>query len=161
MQACLHPPVEHSKAYYHATYPEPPVLHELLEGMKLKNIRFSLFIGDMPTYKHTVEQKAENSQKSKDIIPILGPFHQQCSFIYSIYSGNAQEYLSSTHGMLKYLMAYNNHEYGRWLPDYWASINSLPPDQYKFFEENFSQSMTGLTYSLQAMDLWIESMNLG
>ena len=23
-----------------------------------------------------------------------------------------QEYLSSTHGMLKYLMAYNNHEYG-------------------------------------------------
>ena len=29
--------------------------------------------------------KAENFQKFKDIIPILGSFHQQCSFIYSIY----------------------------------------------------------------------------
>ena len=292
MQACLHPPVERSKAYYQATYPEPPtksVLHDVMsklsEGMKLKNIPFSLFVGDMPTYKHTVELKAENSQKFKDIIPIFGPFYQQCSFIYSIYkrfqgsglsvegsveqalrgkhyirgvrcimlmrealiqsrikdklavkqlsilmkhhldtlrqtlkesqenltgahrnlennrdlqeivksvyesngtdmgdfwltflemsdvlmqniyachSRNAKEYLSSTHGMLKYLMAYDNHEYGRWLPDYWASIYSLPPDQYKFFEENFSQSMTSLPYSLQAMDLWIEStMNLG
>ena len=82
--------------------------------------------------------------------------------IHACHSRNAKEYLSSTHGMLKYLMAYNNYEYGRWLPDYWASINSLPPDQYKFFEENFSQLMAGLPYSLQAMDLWIEStMNLG
>ena len=78
--------------------------------------------------------------------------------IHACHSRNTQEYLSSTHGMLKYLIAYNNHEYGRWLLDYWASINSLPPDQYKFFEENFSH----LSYSLQAMDLWIEStMNLG
>ena len=92
MQACIYPPVERSKAYYQATYPEPPtmsVLHDVMstlsEGMKLKNIPFSLFVGDMSTYKHTVELKAENSQKFEDIIPILGPFHQQCSFIYSIY----------------------------------------------------------------------------
>ena len=33
---------------------------------------------------------------------------------------------------------------------------------YKFFEEHVSQSMTGLPYSLQAMDLWKEStVNLG
>ena len=37
--------------------------------------------------------------------------------IHACHPRNAQEYLSSTHGMLKYLMAYNNHEYGRWLPD--------------------------------------------
>ena len=78
--------------------------------------------------------------------------------IHACHSRNAQEYLSSTQGMLKYLMAYNNHEYSRWLPDYWPSTNSGPPDQ----KESFSQSMTGLPYSLQAMDLWIEStMNLG
>ena len=57
--------------------------------------------------------------------------------IHACHPRNAQEYLSSTHGIFKYLMAYNNHEYGRCLADYWASINSLPPDQYKFFEEDF------------------------
>ena len=31
--------------------------------MKLKDIPFSLFVGDMPTYKYTDELKAENSQK--------------------------------------------------------------------------------------------------
>jgi hypothetical protein len=53
-------------------------------------------------------------------------------------------------------MAYN-HEYGRWLPDYWTAISSLPKEQYNLFEEKFSQSIRGLPYSSQGMDLWIES----
>ena len=35
---------------------------------------------------------------------------------------NGSEYLSSTYDMLPLLMAYNNHDYGRWLPDYWAML---------------------------------------
>ena len=64
--------------------------------------------------------------------------------------------------MLKYLISYNNNNYGRWLPDYWASISSLPDQRYKFFAENFTQSSTGLPFSNQGMDLWIEcAMNMG
>lgn len=81
---------------------------------------------------------------------------------HSCHVRNASEYLSSTYDMMKYIMAYNNHNYGRWLPDYWASISSLPGDQYTFFANNFSRSLTGLPFSLQGMDLWIEcTMNLG
>jgi hypothetical protein len=58
-----------------------------------------------------------------------------------------QQYLSSTFHMLSGLMAYDNHEYGRWLPDYWAKLFSLPPEQMEFFSDHFAQSMTGLLYS--------------
>ena len=82
--------------------------------------------------------------------------------IHACHVRSVSEYLSSTYNMLKYLMAYNNHNYGRWLPDYWASISSLSKDKYSFFADNFTQSLTGLPFSLQAMDLWIEcTMNLG
>ena len=75
--------------------------------------------------------------------------------------GNFDEYLLSTHDMLPGLLAYNNHHYGRWLPDYWAAMSSLPYEKKQFFIEHFSQSMTGLPYSCQPMDLWIEvTMNL-
>ena len=74
---------------------------------------------------------------------------------------NLSEYLSSTYEMLKYLISYNNNNYGRLLPNYWASISSLPDQRYKFFAENFTQSLIGLPYSYQGMDLWIEcTMNL-
>ena len=42
------------------------------------------------------------------------------------------------------------------------SISFLPDERYKFFAENLTQSLTGLPYSFQDMDLWIECiMNLG
>ena len=93
MQACLHPSVGRSKAYYQATYPdEPPsksVMHAIMlktvKGMEEKNIPFLFLVGDLPTYVQIVELKAENSGIFKEIIPVLGPFHQQCSFIYTIY----------------------------------------------------------------------------
>ncbi|KAL8608807.1 hypothetical protein ACOMHN_059489 [Nucella lapillus] len=74
---------------------------------------------------------------------------------------NGPEYVSSTYDMLKGLMAYNNHDYGRWLPDYWAMLSSLADEQKTFFNAHFAQSMTGLPYSCQPLDLWIETtMNL-
>ena len=59
------------------------------------------------------------------------------------------------------LLAYNNHDYGSWLPDFWAMINNLPHDRKMYFSKHFAQSMTGLPYTCQPMDLWIETtMNL-
>ena len=38
---------------------------------------------------------------------------------------------------------------------------SLPEQQMEYFKDHFTQSMTGLPYSCQPMDLWIETiMNL-
>ena len=74
---------------------------------------------------------------------------------------NGPEYLSLTYDMLHGLMVYDNHEYGRWLPDYWAMFSSLSDEHLVFFNDYFAQSMTGLPYSCQLMDLWIETrMNL-
>ncbi|KAF3833218.1 hypothetical protein F7725_026883 [Dissostichus mawsoni] len=39
--------------------------------------------------------------------------------IDACHARNGSEYLSSTYNML---MAYDNHDYGRWLPDYWAML---------------------------------------
>lgn len=74
---------------------------------------------------------------------------------------NEPEYISSTYNMLPGLMAYNNHDYGRWMPDYWAMLSFLSNEQREFFNNHFAQSMTGLPYSCQPLDLWIKiTMNL-
>ena len=299
-QSCRHPSTDKTKPYYHTTYPEPPnksvvydVMFKLVEAMMNKDIPFSFLVGDMPTYKMIMQIKTENPHKFVDIIPIIGAFHQQMSYIHAIYkrfkgSGladtlvaagvvvegsvdqalrgkhyrrgircillwrevlilkhlehtinheelspefkdnlsilrnclnetqaalqeahevlehdeelegiiemvyaspgtdmgdfwvsflemsdplvqnidachtrNALEYLSSTFNMLPGLMAYDNHEYGRWLPDYWAMLLSQPDEVMEFFNTHFAQSMTGLPYSCQPLDLWIETtMNL-
>ena len=81
--------------------------------------------------------------------------------IEACHTQNALAYLSSTYAMLPGLMAYDNHDYGRYLPDYWAMIYSLTDDQMTYFGDHFAQSMTGLPYSHLTMDLWIETkMNL-
>ena len=299
-QSCRHPPINKSKPYYHTTYNEPPsksvvfdIMLKLVEAMRQKNIPFSFLVGDLPTYKTILQLKAENLERFIDIIPILGAFHQQMSFIYALYkrfkgSGlddilvtagvvvqgsvdqalrgknyrrgvrcillwrealiqnrlsqvlqyedlpatvqhnlgilrnaltatqatqqeanscleddvfirnlitkvyekpgtdmgdfwvsflemsdplvqcldacharNFTEYLSSTYNMLPGLMAYDNHDYGRWLPDYWAMLATLPDEQMIYISNHFAQSMTGLPYSCQPLDLWIETtMNL-
>ena len=58
---------------------------KLVEAMGKKNIPFSFLVGDLPTYKTIVQLKAENPEMYKDLIPILGAFHQQMSYIYAIY----------------------------------------------------------------------------
>ena len=51
--------------------------------MVQKNIPFSFVVDDMPTYKLLVQLKAENPILSQGIIPILGVFHQQMSYMYA------------------------------------------------------------------------------
>ncbi|KAK1899167.1 hypothetical protein KUDE01_018689 [Dissostichus eleginoides] len=70
--------------------------------MRKKNIPFSFLVGDLPTYKTIVQLKAENPEMYKDIIPILGAFHQQMSYIYAIYkrfkgSGMADTLVTAGH----------------------------------------------------------------
>jgi hypothetical protein len=91
-QSCHHPLGHKSNPYYHTTYNEPPsksVMHDimvkLVKAMCEKNIPFSFLVGDMPTYKTIVQLKVKNSELFRDIIPILGTFHQQMSYIYAIY----------------------------------------------------------------------------
>ena len=77
------------------------------------------------------------------------------------HASNGTAYLVSTYNMLRGLMAHDNHDYGRWLPDYWAMLSSLSDERMAFFNIHFTQSITGLPYSCQPLDLWIETnMNL-
>ncbi|KAI9520047.1 hypothetical protein NQZ68_021766 [Dissostichus eleginoides] len=75
---------------------------KLVEAMRKKNIPFSFLVGDLPTYKTIVQLKAENPEMYKDLIPILGAFHQQMSYIYVIYkrfkgSGMADTLVTAGH----------------------------------------------------------------
>ena len=80
--------------------------------------------------------------------------------IHACHTGHLEEYLSSTRDMLNYMMAYNNHDYGRWFPDYWASIISLPEDQYNFFGNNFAQSLTVRAIYVRIYQLEFSKVNL-
>ena len=102
-----------SKPYYHATYPiyatypEPPtksvindIMRKLLEAMRRKHIPFIFLVGDMPTYKIIIQLKAENPEIYMNIIPSIGTFHQQMSYIYALYkrfkgSGMAETLVSA------------------------------------------------------------------
>ena len=52
--------------------------------------------------------------------------------------GNLDEYLLSTRVMLPRMPAYNNHDYDKWLPDYWVMISSLAYEKKKYFSEHFT-----------------------
>ena len=47
-------------------------------------MHFIQLVGDLPVYKLIVQLKNENPLIFPKILPILGPFHCQCSFIYVI-----------------------------------------------------------------------------
>ena len=90
-QSLLHRPVMKSKPYYFLTFPKPPkksVTHEvmmrLLDVVEEKNMPFIQLVGDQPVYTIIVQLRNENKEKFKKIIPILGPFHTQVSFITAI-----------------------------------------------------------------------------
>ena len=53
--------------------------------MKDKGMPFSFLVGDLPTYKLILELKTENLDKFLNIVPIIGAFHHQMSYIYVIY----------------------------------------------------------------------------
>ena len=74
--------------------------------------------------------------------------------VYVVHNCNWDEFVSSLRAMLPWLMVYDNNQYGRWLPDFWAMLASLPVDQVTFLHSNFTQSITG--------HMWIEcTMNKG
>ncbi|XP_028404399.1 uncharacterized protein LOC114527028 [Dendronephthya gigantea] len=92
LQAMLADFVEKSKPYYFMTYPDPPkksVLNDVMikvnNAIGVKNMPFAVVVGDQPVYTLLVEIKSEHPQKFGKIIPFLGPFHIQCSMIYTIY----------------------------------------------------------------------------
>lgn len=58
-----------------------------------------------------------------------------------------QSTLLSTYNMLPVLMAYDNHDYGRWLPYYLAMLSSQSDENMTFFNIHFTQSIAGLLYS--------------
>ena len=71
-----------------------------VEGTRQKNIPFLFMVGDLPTYVHVVELQSENSIRFENIVPVLGPLHQQLLFIYCIYkrfcgSGIADAFVSA------------------------------------------------------------------
>ena len=53
--------------------------------MKDKGMSFPFLVGDLPTYNLILELKTENLDKFLSIIPIIGTFLQQMSYIYVIY----------------------------------------------------------------------------
>ena len=90
--ASISKPVEKSKAYYHMTYPDPPnktvlndVMCKLAIAIEEKNMPFALLVGDQPVYVHLVDLKSENATNFGKILPFMGPFHIQLSFISAIY----------------------------------------------------------------------------
>jgi len=72
--------------------------------------------------------------------------------VHGVHACNWDEFVSSLHAMLPWLIAYDNNQYGRWLPDFWAMLSSLPVDQVTFLHSNFTQSITGHPYSNMAHD---------
>ena len=53
--------------------------------MKEKSIKFSFLVGDLPTYKLILELQIENPYKFLNIVPIVGAFQKQMTYIYVIY----------------------------------------------------------------------------
>ena len=107
-QSCLNESLKKSKPYFHASYPEPPsksviydVMLKLVAAMEEKKIPHFYIVGDLPTYKDTLFLKNENPELFKNIIPIVGEFHEHMSYMYAIYkrfegSGIADVLVSSS-----------------------------------------------------------------
>jgi hypothetical protein len=87
-----------SKAYFHASYNQPPnksvvndIMNRLSAIISMKRMPFAFLVGDHPVYVLITILKAENPNKYHDIVPFLGPFHTQCvmmSAIYKRYKGS-------------------------------------------------------------------------
>ena len=64
--------------------------------------------------------------------------------------------------MMPWMVIYDNANYGRWLPLFWADMSNISTEHSDLISTIFSQSMTGNPYSNIPPDLWIEcTMNKG
>ena len=101
---------EKSKAYYFLSLPESPTkavvytcLLKAAAASEAKNMPFIQVIGDQPVYAFIVELKNENPEKFKRILPVLGSFHIQMSFMSAIHKriqGSNIEDLLSEAGLI-------------------------------------------------------------
>ena len=60
-------------------------MDKLSKSVEVKKIPFAVTVGDHPIYKLYLKLKSENPVKYAKLIPFIGPFHVQMSFIYCIY----------------------------------------------------------------------------
>ena len=74
------------------TYSDPPsktilydVMCKLAKSINEKKMPFAIIVGDYPVYLLLLELKSENAVQFSKILPFMGPFHIQMSFIYAIY----------------------------------------------------------------------------
>ena len=102
--ASVFPKEDQSKPCYFTTLPKPPtklVIYTIMEKAETaavsKNMSFIQFVGDQTVYAHIVELKYENPDKFAHILPILGSFHIEMSFMSAIYKqlkeSNAEDLL--------------------------------------------------------------------
>ena len=80
-----------SKPYYYLTLPKPwkkSVVYDVMCSVatvaKTKSMPFVLLVEDQSVYVLIVEIKYENQELFDRILPFLGPFNTQCSFISAI-----------------------------------------------------------------------------
>lgn len=85
-------PDKKSRAIYHMTYPDPPsktilydVMSNLAKSVNEKEMPFAIIVGDHPVYVLLLELKSENPDPFSKLLPFMGPFHIQMSFIYAMY----------------------------------------------------------------------------
>jgi len=83
---------EKSRPIYHMTYHNPPsktilndVICKLAKSIEEKEMPFAIIVGDHPIYVLMLQLKSENEELFSKILPFIGPFHIQMSFIYTIY----------------------------------------------------------------------------
>ena len=75
--------------------------------------------------------------------------------VYAVHTCNWEEYIISLRELMPWLVVYDQTNYARWLPDFWAKLYSLNTEQKQFFSSSFAQSMTGKPYSSNPRDMWI------
>ena len=80
------------KPYHFTTLPKLPtkrVIYTLMQKAETtvvsKNMPFIQSVGNQPVYTHIVELKYENPDKFAHLLPILGSFHIEISFMSAIY----------------------------------------------------------------------------
>lgn len=107
-------------------------------------------------------EKIEKTDMSKYWLDFMTMVEILMMNVYVVHTCNWKEFLTSLRQMMPWMMLYDQVNYGRWLPHFWAMLSSLPPDKTKFFSSSFSQSITGKSYSSIPWYMWIEmTMNKG
>ena len=81
----LNMPHGKGKAYFQMSYNQPPnksVVNDVMDKLSIiitnKHMPFAFLTGDIPVYIIITTLKAENTNKYRNIVPFLGPFHTHC-----------------------------------------------------------------------------------